>query len=291
MKKFYENILNIFKTSNACFFTYYDEKHSYADAFLLMQKMNAVLCNHKNSNVVLYTKKSFEAYCAIFATILSGNTWCPVSESQPVNRVLDILAGVEVDVLITDLDLPKGILAFLDEQKVVIIHINEIADYSPVPFEPEAFMAADIAYIMFTSGSTGTPKGVPMTHGNFIPFIENALEILPIEKHEVFSDYHDFAFDLSVFYLYCGVLTQSAFSPALSIKDKMFLLSHAIQNSVTVWSSVPSSIARIKQLRPSASFETQIKIMFLFDSFMFILKSLLVNKYYVMRGCVSRGND
>ena len=124
-------------------------------------------------------------------------------------------------------------------------------------------MPDDIAYIMFTSGSTGTPKGVPMTHGNYIPFIENALEILPIEKHEIFSDYHDFSFDLSIFYLFCAVMTQSTLSPALSKKDKLFLLNHAIKNKVTVWSSVPSSIARIKQLRPNESFNTQIKIMFL----------------------------
>lgn len=39
---------------------------------------------------------------------------------------------------------------------------------------------------MFTSGSTGIPKAVPMTHDNYINFVENALEILPFSQGEVF---------------------------------------------------------------------------------------------------------
>ena len=102
-----------------------------------------------------------------------------------------------------------------------------------------------------------------MTHSNFIPFINNALNILPFSQGEIFSDYHEFSFDLTVFYLFCTILTESSFSPALGKKDRLSLINHAISNNVTVWSSVPSSIARIKLLRPDEKYQSFIKILFL----------------------------
>lgn len=295
MNGFYEKMLDVFKTSNSCFYMYYDVKKTYADAFELMQKVNSVLNSHSRKRVVLYSEKSFESYCCIFAIMLSGNTWCPLSVTQPENRTLDILKDLDADVFITDSKLTGRISEYLVDHGIVIEDIADIQENQPAPFALGNIMADDIAYIMFTSGSTGTPKGVPMTHANYIPFINNALKILPIEKNEIFSDYHEFSFDLSVFYLFCAVMTESAFSPALNLKDKMFPLNHAIENKVTVWSSVPSSIARVKQLRPNDKHDTHIKIMFLcgepfrLDILDYCYKNLNLKNIYNFYGLTETG--
>jgi D-alanine--poly(phosphoribitol) ligase subunit 1 len=263
MKEFYQSILNIFKSSNAPFMVYYDECRTYSEAYTCLQRFNSLLRNLNNETVVLYADKGFETYCGIFSIFLSGNTWLPISPSLPEKRIIEILQTVNPKIILTDRRLPDRVDDFVKDNHIGVHQFNSLHECEPIDFKLGEFHPQDNAYILFTSGSTGTPKGVPMTHGNYIPFIKNALEILSFGREEIFSDYHDFSFDLSIFYLFCAVLTESAFAPALQNKDKYFLLNHAIQNNVTVWSSVPSSIARIKRARPETEYNTDIKIMFL----------------------------
>lgn len=264
MKYYYENLYNIIKSSSALFYVYYDEKHTYQECHQNMLKLNSVLHKVRNKRIALYVSKSFNSYCAIFAVILSGNTWIPFSPSQPAKRSLDMLTLAEPYLIITDEDLPELIASYARDNNIGVVRLQEIVNGADkTEFALSDFKKDDIAYIMFTSGSTGVPKGVPMTHENYINFIETALKILPFGRGEVFSDFHEFSFDISIFYLFCAIFTESAFAPIIKPEEKFFPLANIVDNKVTVWSSVPSVISQIKTLRPTEKINTPIKIMFL----------------------------
>ena len=264
MKLFYQKLHDVFKFSQANFYISKEEIYSYSECYRVMGKINSVLCNYKNKTVALNASKGFRTYCTIYAILLSGNIWVPFASDQPEERNLEMYRQAKPDIILFDEELSLGVKSFANEYQIETFDLHqlemkeEFADFNLEDFPKDA-----LAYIMFTSGSTGTPKGVPVTHGNYINFIENVLKILPFKKGEVFSDYHDLTFDICIFYLFCAPLTESALAPITSPEEKFFPLKHASENGVTVWSSVPSLVSQIRSIRPKEVFENSLKIMFI----------------------------
>ncbi len=263
-QQFYQKLLDSLSAGNAVAFRHFDTTFTYADMNNVVQKTYGYLEKESREKVIVFSSKSFESYGAIFGILLSGNTWVPMSPTLAPNRNLDIVKMTSPKVIFADTDIPEAIAAYADEQNIKIVSLASLCDaQSPREITLPDFDGSDIAYIMFTSGSTGTPKGVPMTHDNYINFVNNCLAILPFKKGDVFSDAHDFAFDISVFYLFCFPLVGGAISPLIKDADRFFPLNFIEKNEVTVWSSVPSVINRIISLRPDMITQSPIRIMFL----------------------------
>src|SRR5262249_15470186 len=57
----------------------------------------------------------------------------------------------------------------------------------------------NLAYVIYTSGSTGKPKGVMVTHGNVDRLFTATHDWFGFDERDVWSCFHSFAFDVSVF--------------------------------------------------------------------------------------------
>ena len=172
----------------------------------------------------------------------------------------------DIDLILTDRPLPAALerLEIPSENLKAVAQKASPKAFGSVLTSHTSFEAEDIAYIMFTSGSTGTPKGVPMTHLNYIHFIETALDILPFRQGlEVFSDYHDFGFDISIVYLFCAPFVEGAFSPGLTEQERLMPLAHMRKNGVTVLASVPSLLSRIRMLKKDGVKDIPLHILFM----------------------------
>src|SRR5947207_14838642 len=62
------------------------------------------------------------------------------------------------------------------------------------------------AYVIYTSGSTGTPKGVVVTHRNVVRLFDATRERFAFNDRDVWTLFHSFAFDFSVWELWGALL-------------------------------------------------------------------------------------
>ncbi len=249
MHDLYDRLHTVFSTSAEVFYRYGDEMQRYADAYRLMRRQNGSLRERPKGRILLATDKCFETYAAVFSILLSGNVWMPISPKTPAQRVCEIVeAAAPTLVVVDDTTLPETVerLAELD---VAVISLADFGrgdehDFNDLPDD----MDAD-GIIYFTSGSTGKPKGVRLTHRNFAVVVGNIMDMLPLRTGEVFGDYHDLGFVISVPILFPCVLSQSAVSPARTAAETMLPVGHLTGNEVSVLITVPSTIARIRQSR------------------------------------------
>ena len=241
--------------------------------------------------------RSFPPILRFSVLFFPKNIWLPLSPENPHPRNIRILDQANPSLLLHEgKALPEPLSTYCAENKIDTLSLDEaLAGKEESEFEPSGFNKDGIAYIMFTSGSTGAPKGVPMTHENYINFVNNVLQILPFGENEVFADFHDFAFDISIFYLFAFPLVEGAISPIMEQKDKVVPINHIVENAVTVWASVPSVINRIKMLRPNDQIETPIRIMFLcgeplkFDVLKYCFENMGLQNVYNFYGLTETG--
>ncbi len=103
-----------------------------------------------------------------------------------------------------------------------------------------------IAYLLFTSGSTGIPKGVMVSHRNVRSYLNYMLNRYEINENDRVSQMFDLTFDLSVFDMFmawergayvCCPSQKTLIKPGKFVRDM----------ALTVWFSVPSTVAFMKQ--------------------------------------------
>lgn len=264
ISSFYQRLHSVFEHSERIAYVYYDEQHTYGEMYTQMRRINTLLHGIQQKKIVLYGTKNFPVYSALYAILLSNNIWVPVTPGMPSERLIAMLEVLVPDIILYEQPLPDAAAAYAAGCGASLHSLAELVDgTAEKAFEEKSFLPDEVAYIMFTSGSTGLPKGVPMTHLNYINFINNALALLPLRTGEVFSDYHDFAFDISIFYLFCAPLTESALSPIKKPEERMLPLRHMQKNGITVWSSVPSMVMSLQRFRPNEKQDNRLNIMFL----------------------------
>ncbi|WP_326796414.1 amino acid adenylation domain-containing protein [Streptomyces sp. NBC_01808] len=98
------------------------------------------------------------------------------------------------------------------------------------------------AYVIYTSGSTGRPKGVPIRHRNVLALLDAAHARMSFEANDVWSLFHSFSFDFSVWEMWGPLLTGAriVLVPQNVRLDPHAFVSFLASSGVTVCNMVPS---------------------------------------------------
>nr|WP_307188631.1 amino acid adenylation domain-containing protein [Nocardia amamiensis] len=159
------------------------------------------------SLVAVAAPRTEELPVALLGVLMAGAAYLPIDLTYPSQRVAGVLAdAAPVCVLTTaderstlpEIDLPVVLL----EQTAGFADDPVADDERPTPLRPD-----NLAYVIYTSGSTGIPKGVGVTHRNVAELFANTQPLFGFDERDVWTVFHSFAFDFSVWELWCALAT------------------------------------------------------------------------------------
>jgi len=202
--------------------------------------------------------RRIETMVAILAVLKAGGAYIPLDPEYPQDRLEYMVEDSQAAIILTIADEAGKVDGYFNrannQERVQLISFDErwqtieqcASERELQPFNDPT----QLAYIIYTSGSTGKPKGVMVEHHNVTRLLSATEADYRFGSHDVWSLFHSFSFDVSVFemwgaLLYGGQLVLVPFGVSRSPVDFYSLLK---QTGVTVLSQTPSAFFQLERV-------------------------------------------
>lgn len=188
--------------------------------------------------------RSHKMIISILAILKAGGCYMPVDPDYPSDRIRYTIADSGTVLMVAE----RATAHILQDEDVAVLNIDD-ADLQHQRGEnmEAGGSPSDLCYVIYTSGSTGTPKGVMVEHRNVVPLIVNDTYPFDLTHEDVWTVFHSFCFDYSVWETY-GALLRGA---KLVVVPKHVMQSpHAFwqllqAHKVTVLNQIPVSLYNV----------------------------------------------
>jgi len=238
---FLNKILFNFINSKNLFYINNKTKYTYKEAYEKINRLVKFLNSKKIKKIIVFSDKSINYYLIVISIILSGKTWIQISPNIPLDRIKKIIKVSKsnygfYDDSFNNHNIKNNLkIIFFDLKKILQKKINNKIKYIKNIDENA------IAMIFFTSGSTATPKGVKISYKSFIFSAQQQIKNLGYKSGtEVFADYHDSSFVMSLNVIFPAISLASTISPLTNQIDRYKPIDHLRRNKITVLITVPS---------------------------------------------------
>ncbi|MEG0221251.1 MAG: amino acid adenylation domain-containing protein [Clostridia bacterium] len=195
---------------------YKDEQLTYLQ---LDKKVNALATKlrkegvTRNSIVAIKLDKGINQIIAMLATLKAGGAYMPIHMDWPDDRIIFMLEDSKAKACITTEEYMPA-FACIDEyngntDRDLIIDIKEFFEETDIRKCEELELISkpeDLAYIIYTSGTTGKPKGTLIENKNILMLLKAKKFQLDITNEDVWTMFHAYTFDFSVWEMYGALL-------------------------------------------------------------------------------------
>jgi amino acid adenylation domain-containing protein/non-ribosomal peptide synthase protein (TIGR01720 family) len=204
--------------------------------------------------VALALPRSADLVVAILAVLKTGAAYVPIDPDYPADRIAYMLADSKPALVVTVTAaarvLPEGTARIVLDgpQTPEGFADTDLTDTDLTDTDRAAPSLPDHpAYVIYTSGSTGRPKGVVVPHANVVRLMRATEEHFSFGAGDVWTLFHSFAFDFSVWelwgpLLYGGRVVVVPFATSRSPRDFLGLLA---AERVTVLNQTPSAFYQL----------------------------------------------
>ncbi|MCI2201508.1 amino acid adenylation domain-containing protein, partial [Clostridium sp.] len=217
-----------------------NKSYSYEDLYLYANAVRNVLIEKgaKYGDIIIVElDKGIWQIASVIGILMIGGVYLPIDNEQPVERKNQIKIDSKSKFVIT-----YGADNINKANNLIEINVNEICTFEHSGIISEKVDPSNPAYIIYTSGSTGVPKGVVISHRAAMNTINDIIDRFNITKDDKVLAVANLAFDLSVFDIFAILKVGGSIILPDGKKNPSEWAKLVIDNSVTIWNSVPAQI-------------------------------------------------
>ena len=171
------------------------KKISWADLYKISKLNYHNIKKNKSTIIPIISDRTVKTFISIISVIMSGKTFCPISDKLPEFRIKYIMKKIGSDFLINNSNVK---ISGVKNYKLKIdVNLNLGKKYKE--FFEHNTSNNRIVYVLFTSGSTGEPKGVKLSYENLLNTIIWSKRYLDWKKKDIIGVATNFSFDISMF--------------------------------------------------------------------------------------------
>ena len=197
--------------------------------------------------VGMFLERSAATIVAILGILKAGGAYVPMDPVYPASRLAGIVNDAGLTALITQTSL-LGDLPDVDVPKLLMDRDWAAIEASPPRSGPDA-RPEDAAYVIYTSGSTGVPKGVLIPHHQVVRLFQATEHWYAFGPNDVWSVFHSFAFDVSVYEIWGGLLYggKIVIVPYVTSRSPEEFYALLRAEKVTILSQTPTAFQQLNQ--------------------------------------------
>src|SRR6185312_4154849 len=190
----------------------------------------------------------------------AGSAYVPLDPAYPRERLAFVLGDASPVVVLTQEALAPRIpvvnaeLIRLDSDWPIIAQQPSV---NP-GLRPQGMTSSGVAYVIYTSGSTGAPKGVMVEHRNVVRLFRATEELFRFDERDVWTLFHSFAFDFSVWELWGALLYggRLVIVPYLISRSPDEFYRLLCDERVTILNQTPSAFSQVAAVQGRGSGES-----------------------------------
>ncbi|MEV5803116.1 amino acid adenylation domain-containing protein [Streptomyces collinus] len=195
--------------------------------------------------VALCVERDADLAVGVLGILKAGGAYLPLDPDYPRERLEYLVGDAGVRLAVVSPGLADRVP--LDPGARLALDDPSLADQAT--HDPDTVTDADsLAYIIYTSGSTGRPKGVCVPHRQVVRLLDSCAHALELPDGGVWSLFHSYAFDFSVWELW-GALARGGsvvLADRATARDPERFAALLEAEGVTVLSQTPGAFRNLR---------------------------------------------